>query len=713
MSRSDVTGFFRSWWPILTIIALALLSIEMLRRSHSDAHMLLQQTATSLENVQESRRRLISGYLIHSRQAAGDRTFDRASPQAELRAAEHALGNWLQGRSGILEFAAAPPTDTALIAHGLAYRAALSNFSAELAAASASAVRLRRSFSAADQAAAALESAITSSLRASVEARERAYRVRLTGWSLLLLLSLLGAGFTHRALTRSETRRAQSELRLARLRELAPVGIVECDLSGCVLVGNWMWAQLTGRPEQEWHGRPWWEALDEHDRDSARKLWERSRNIPVHERTIEAQIDAPPTGDPVWVLVRVGDVLNESVSTRRVVTFTDITQQRKVEEQLHHAQRMEAVGRLAGGVAHDFNNLLTSIRGFASLSFDAAQGNDQLQSDLLEIERAADRGRALTRQLLTFSRQDRIDPQVIDSRGVVSDLKRMLDRLVHDGIEIVAALPDVPAKVIADRGQLEQVITNLVVNASDAMEGTGRIRIAVESLHIEEPFRGARSEIEAGDYVLLTVSDTGPGIPPEIQERIFEPFFTTKERGKGTGLGLSTVWGIVRQGGGHVHLYSAAGQGTVFKIYMPAASGDVLNEAQSASATAQPVVTPGTALVVEDEDAVRRLTMRILELRGWTVLAAPGGAEALEIVADRHEPIDLLITDLMMRGMGGLELTAQLRERGIHLPTLFVSGYAESEIELAGAHFLEKPFTPAALIRSIAELLRESRAPAT
>ncbi|HEX2167715.1 MAG TPA: ATP-binding protein [Longimicrobiales bacterium] len=709
MSRNALRAFLRAWWPMLTIIALALLSIQMLRRSHSDAHRLLQQTANSLENVQESRRRLINAYLIHSRQAAGDRTFDQASAQAQLRAAGHALQNWRQGRSAILAFAAAPQSDSTLIRLAQTYRAALSRFDYMLANESNSSVRLRQSFSSAEQAAAALEREINNSLRASVEERNRAYRLRLTGWSLLLLLSLLGAAFTHRALTQSETGRAQSEFRLSRLRELAPVGIVECDHSGSVLVANWMWSQLTGRPEEEWHGRPWWEALDRSDRDAAHRLWERTRTADVRNHTMEARLDARPDADPVWLLIRIGDNHQGNASARQVVTFTDITQQRRIEEQLHHAQRMEAIGRLAGGVAHDFNNLLTSIRGFASLLLEAAEGNDALRSDLIEIERAADRGRALTRQLLTFSRQDRIDPQLIDAREVVRDLKRMLDRLVQEGVEITTALPDAQAKVLADRGQLEQVITNLVINASDAMEGSGRIRIAVEYLRIEEPLQGAGGEIEAGEYVLLTVSDTGPGIPPNIQERIFEPFFTTKSHGKGTGLGLSTVWAIVRQGGGHIHLYSAAGQGTVFRIYLPAASGAVLGESHAEVSPEQPGVTPGTVLVVEDEDSVRRLTTRILELRGWTVISAADGAEALQIMIARSGEVDLIVTDLMMRGMGGRELVAELRNRGIHLPTLFVSGYAESELDLEGGDFLEKPFTPAALIRRVAEVVRQDR----
>jgi two-component system cell cycle sensor histidine kinase/response regulator CckA len=704
--RISRRGILREWSPAILLAALALLSVQVLRSSYDRWQDVLEQTVTGLENVSESRRRLLRSYLIDQRQAEGDPTFERASARAEAAASANALSNWFTGRSTVAGLRSAPPDDPALIAPGRAYEGALADFREALAVRPPDPIRRRRTFSAAEQAASALESAVYADLLGTVQAERRLYRLRLAAWGALLLLSAIGIVYARSALRRAEAGRARSESRLSRLRAIAPVAIIECDTEARIHAANVMWSTLTGRSEEAWSGLRWWEALDPSEHDRARALWAESvrSGTANTDEFLLAPSDASP--DERWVLTRTAPASGHPAEAGRwVVTFTDITTRRRAEEQLRHAQRLEAVGRLAGGVAHDFNNLLTSIGGFATLAREAVPARDPVYDDLVEIERGAERGRALTRQLLTFSRQERIRLETLDVGAVVRELEKMLNRLVREDIELVIVTGTEPAVVRADRGQVEQVITNLVINAGDAMPGGGRIRIGISRAEIQDRLAAAKSEIPPGHYVLLSVADTGTGIPPSIRERIFEPFFTTKEQGKGTGLGLSTVWGIVRQSGGHIHLYSEEGRGTVFKIYLPA------TDAPAAAHVAEPRPsetgpTPGgTILVVEDQEAVRRLIARVLQRRGWTVLEASDGNEALDLL-DRHpDPVDLLITDVIMRGMGGPELVERLRARGATMPALFVSGYSDSELPLAEAHFLEKPFSPDDLVKKVREVL--------
>lgn len=705
--------FLRHWWPVLAVAALALLSVEVLRSSYDRWEDLLQQSAAATDNISESQRRLVRAYLMEQRRGAGDATFAPDAALAQVRAAENALRNWLRGRSTIAGIEGAPVSDSLRIELGRRYHTALSGFGEALAERPVDPVQLRNSFSTAEQAGRALESAVHAGLRETIAAEERRQRLWLAGWGLLLLVAGLGLALGRRALSHAEAAQSRTLSRLSRLRAVAPVGIVECDEDGRIQAANTAWSHLTAVAESEWEGRPWWGAFGHGDRERAEVMWDELIDF-GSEETAELRIARGSTaGDREpgpWVLVRTARGAPDPSGTLRwVVTFTDITERRKVEDQLHHAQKMEAVGRLAGGVAHDFNNLLTSIGGFATLTRENVPGDSPLQEDLREIERGVERGRALTRQLLTFSRQERIQPETHDLRTIVRELERMLGRLVREDIELRVEAADQPAPVLADRGQLEQVVTNLVVNAADAMSDGGRIRIAVAPVQVQEAFPGARSEVEPGQYALLTVADTGTGIPPAVREHMFEPFFTSKEPGKGTGLGLSTVWGIVRQSGGHIHVYTEEGHGTVFKIYLPATVGIDTGraEARETTGTGGPGPT-GTALVVEDEAAVRRLTVRVLQLQGWTVLEAADGAEALDLFDQHPDAIDILITDVIMRGMGGIELTEQLRARDRQIPTLFVSGYADSEIPIEGDHFLEKPFAPRALVECVHHVLRSA-----
>ena len=385
----------------------------------------------------------------------------------------------------------------------------------------------------------------------------------------------------------------------------------------------------------------------------------------------------------------------------------DITEQRALEERQRQTQKMEAVGLLAGGVAHDINNVLTAILGHATLLQRRLPPDDEVRSDADEIVVAAQRASALTRQLLAFSRRDVVQPRPIDLSALVSDLQRMVGRLIGEDVEVVTRLaPDLPA-VKADPGQMEQVVLNLLVNARDALPFGGRIEVTTRA----EPTVEGDERAPRG-WVVLDVRDTGTGIPPEVRERIFEPFFTTKPPGKGTGLGLSTVYGIVTQAGGHVDVESAPGQGATFHVWMPAAEEDTVVEKDAPGAESAGGAQDAKAVILlaEDEDAVRSVVRRILERAGYRVMAAGSGAEALRLAAEHEGPLDLFLTDVVMPDLGGIETADRLLESRPGTPVLFMSGYTESEAlrartRLEPSLLLSKPFTPDALLGRVRDVL--------
>jgi two-component system cell cycle sensor histidine kinase/response regulator CckA len=394
---------------------------------------------------------------------------------------------------------------------------------------------------------------------------------------------------------------------------------------------------------------------------------------------------------------------------RMVGTVLDVTDHQRLEEQLRQAQKMEAVGRLAGGVAHDFNNLLTAILGSAELLLGRLGPDHPERVEAEEIRKAALWAADLTRQLLAFSRQQVLDPQVFDLSAVVADMDKMLRRLVRADITFRTRLASDLGAVRADPGQIEQVIMNLAVNACDAMPGGGTLTI--ETANVELGAGRERDQLTAnpGRYVMLTVSDTGTGMSATTQAHIFEPFFTTKERGKGTGLGLSTVYGIVKQSEGYVWLESEPGRGTTFKVYLPRVDAPIETPAPGLA----PVAARGgaeTILVVEDQEPVRRLTCKILETQGYAVLVAADGPEALQM-AERHQGvIDILVTDVVMPGMSGREVGRRLAAVRPGMRVLYLSGYADDSIVshgvlAPGLAFLQKPFTPETLARRVRELL--------
>jgi len=387
----------------------------------------------------------------------------------------------------------------------------------------------------------------------------------------------------------------------------------------------------------------------------------------------------------------------------------DCTHRKQLEEQLRQSQKMEAVGMLAGGIAHDFNNLLTIINGYSQMLLSSLSEKDENRSSVEQIMKAGERAAELTRQLLTFSRRQVVRPKVLDLNVVVAGAAVMLKRLIGEHIELrIIAAPEL-AKIHADRGQVEQVIINLVVNSRDAMATGGILTIETQNVEFSEPYRGPHTTLKAGRYVMLAVSDTGTGMDEQTRSHLFEPFFTTKVQGQGTGLGLSTVYGIMKQSAGEIIVYSEPDHGTCVKAYFPAASASL---AASDTDAPRDEAASGseTIMVVEDDDAVRRLVRDTLEKHGYRLLVAASGPEALSIAERFDRPIDLLITDVVMPQMSGRQLAERLKAVRPDTQILFISGYTESAIVQTGAQgdensFLQKPFTPSTLSRTVRELL--------
>ncbi len=410
----------------------------------------------------------------------------------------------------------------------------------------------------------------------------------------------------------------------------------------------------------------------------------------------------------VWVHDETVPVLDDDGNRLFLQGFMlDITERKHLEEQLLHAQKLEAVGRLAGGIAHDFNNVLTAISGYAEFLIARLAEGDPRRADAEEIVRAADRAAALTRQLLAFSRRQVLQPQELDLNSSVGNLERLLGRLAGDDVELVTELEPRLVTVRADPGQLEQVILNLAVNARDAMERGGRLRLRTRTVVVEPG--DERLELEPGRYAALTVADTGHGISDEIRPYLFEPFFTTKEQGKGTGLGLASVYGIVKQSGGDVEVESAPGEGASFTVYLPEATGARI------VLPADDVPPEGdgeTVLLVEDHELFRGLVKEVLTRAGFIVLEAESGAEALRLLDETGHRIDVVLTDVVMPGMDGIELARRVRERWPELPIVYTSGHVEeggAAAELPGtAPFVGKPFAPGAIVGAVREAIAKA-----
>ncbi len=507
---------------------------------------------------------------------------------------------------------------------------------------------------------------------------------------------------------RLETARRDSEERLRQLAENIDDVLWLSD--GATLKIFYLspaFEKIWARPRESIYAAPelWLEAVHPDDRERlvaslgsyASGSWDQTYRI------------VRPDGTARWLRARAFPVRDADGRVYRVAgVCRDITEYRLLEEQFRQAQKMEAVGRLAGGVAHDFNNILSVILTYTAMLIGQMKIGDPIRADIEEIQRAGERATELTRQLLAFSRQQVLEPKVVDLGHVVVDLERMLERLLGEDIVLSILTTRPGGKVHVDPSQIEQIVMNLAVNARDAMPKGGKLTFEVSDVELDAAYASAHHEVTAGAYVMLAVTDTGSGMDRATVERIFEPFFTTKEKGKGTGLGLATVFGIVRQSGGHIHVYSEPGIGTTFKIYIPRTDRALTGTQQVAAAGN--LRGTETVLVVEDDEQVRKITRSILERSGYNVLDAQNAGEATLISEQFGAKIHLLLTDVVLPRMSGRQLAERLAPARPEMKVLFVSGYTESSIIHhgvldAGIAFLQKPITPDALLRRVREVL--------
>ncbi|HXZ35851.1 MAG TPA: PAS domain S-box protein [Thermodesulfobacteriota bacterium] len=509
----------------------------------------------------------------------------------------------------------------------------------------------------------------------------------------------------------------ESEKKYQQIYDETPVGYHELDTKGRFTRVNRTELQMLGYSAGEMLGKPVWDFFEEEDTTRKVILAKLSGDVSFHdtfERTYRRK-----DGSTILVLVEdrvLRDKGNQIIGIRSMVE--DITERRraeealrKSEEQLRQWQRVEAIGRLAGGVAHDFNNLLMTIKGCSELLLGAFDRRDPRREEVEEILKAADRATSLTRQLLAFGRRQILQPQVLDLNAVVMNMDKMLRRVIGEDVQLIASLRRDLWSVKVDPGMIEQVIMNLAVNSRDAMPNGGKLTIETTNVTHDEEYASHHVSVKPGYYAMLAITDTGCGMDKETQSHLFEPFFTTKEKGKGSGLGLSTVYGIIKQSGGNIWTYSEPGLGTTFKIYLPRV--EETSHAYKPEISRKEIKAPGgteTVLLVEDEEAVRSMVSKVLQNKGYRVLEASHGNEALEVCDKFEGPIHLMVTDVIMPQMSGRELAERLALVRPEMGVLYMSGYPDNTIVQhgvlePGTAFLQKPFTISALELKVREIL--------
>ncbi|MEK9969010.1 MAG: ATP-binding protein [Ferrovibrio sp.] len=506
---------------------------------------------------------------------------------------------------------------------------------------------------------------------------------------------------------RGTLRPVEAEFR--RFFDQAPIGILVLDSVGTIREANAAFAQLCGR--DDWLGQRLAALVREEDALALARHLVALRRGETFSRALEVRLAGPR--ERVVEVFAASSAEREDGQSAQLVYLVDTTDQRSLQTQFHQSQKMQAVGQLAGGIAHDFNNLLTAMIGFCDLLLQRHQPGDQSFADIMQIKQNASRAANLVRQLLAFSRQQTLVPKVLDITDVLADLRNLIGRLIGETITLKMIHGRDLGLVKVDQGQLEQVIINLAVNARDAMAEGGELKIRTLNHSAEQPTQLGAETIPAGDYVLVEVRDTGHGIAPQHMAKIFDPFFTTKAVGAGTGLGLSTVYGIIKQTGGFIHVESEPGEGACFRLYLPRhrPSGEEQSVArEDARPDSRDLTGQGLVLLVEDEDAVRAFAARALRNKGYTVIEAASGEQALALPADQLDRVELLISDVVMPNLDGPTLAAQLRGRRPELKILFISGYAEDSLRTNMAkspdvNFLPKPFSLSQLAGKVKEVM--------